>query len=132
MLSGFGGIYSSDKEHRPDNICLPSEPPLFSSLSRNVLHLFDHLKFWSSKYYARYGDQLIDISSATKGTSSTVPHGATQQIFPYPGTAYRSYISIFHGIDTEYDVNKAVKKLFAMVKLPKTINRCILVNKQWD
>jgi hypothetical protein len=46
----------------------------------------EKLKFWSSKFFVRDGDE---ISSAAQGTSSTVPCGATQQTFPYPGTAFR-------------------------------------------
>ncbi len=40
-------IYSYD-EHRPDNIWPPSEPRLFLSLLRNLLHLTEKIKFWSS------------------------------------------------------------------------------------
>ena len=47
---------------------------------------------------------MIDISSAAQGTSSTVPCGATQQTFPYPGTAYRFDPVIFHGGNTEFDI----------------------------
>jgi hypothetical protein len=44
----------------------------------------EKLKFWPSKYFVRDGDEMIDITSAAKGTSSTVPCNATQQTFPYP------------------------------------------------
>ncbi len=42
-----------------------------------------------------------------KGMSSTVPIGAQQQMFPYPGTFYQFEPCIFHGQDTELDLNEA-------------------------
>jgi hypothetical protein len=82
-------IYSiSADEHKPDNLLSQSDPPLFKSLSKNLLDMAEKLKFWSSKFFIRDGDEMIDISSAAQGTSSTVPCGATQQTVPYPGTAY--------------------------------------------
>ncbi len=48
---------------------------------------------------------MIDISSAAQGKSGTVPCGATQQTFLYPGTAYRFDPVIFHGETTEFDIN---------------------------
>jgi hypothetical protein len=64
----------------------------------------------------RDGDQMIDISSAAHGTSSTVPHSTTQIIFPFPGTAYRFDPSIIHWNDTKYDVNDAKEKLLSKMK----------------
>jgi hypothetical protein len=80
----------------------------------------------------RDGDQVIDISSATQGTSSTVYHGAKQQIFiSYPGTVYRfDPLKIFHGNDTEFYVYEAEKQLLAMMKLPEAIDGCTLVIKK--
>jgi hypothetical protein len=77
----------SDDEHEPKNLSSQSDHPLFKSLSKNLLDMAEKLKFWSSKFFVRDGDEMIDISSAAQGTSSTVPCGATQQTFPYPGTA---------------------------------------------
>jgi hypothetical protein len=65
----------------------------------------EKLKFWSSKVLARDGDEMIDISSASQGKSYTVPSGATQQTFPYAGTAYRFHQVISHGENTEFDIN---------------------------
>ena len=56
----------------------------------------EKLKFWFLKLFVRDGDKMIDISSAAQGTSSTVPCGATQQTFPYPGTTYRFDPVTFH------------------------------------
>ncbi len=88
-------IYSCDvdvdisaDEHKPNNLLSQSDPPLFKSLSKNLLDMAEKLKFWSSKFFVRDGDEMIDISSDAQGTSSTVPCGATQQTVPYPGTAY--------------------------------------------
>ncbi len=39
--------------------------------------------------FVRDDNERIDISSAAQGPLSTVPCGATQQTFLYPGTAYR-------------------------------------------
>ena len=78
----------SADEHNPNIMLLQSDPPLFKSLSKNLLDMAEKLKFWSSKFFVRDGDEMIDISSAAQGKSSTVPCGATQQTVPYPGTAY--------------------------------------------
>jgi hypothetical protein len=48
-----------------------------SETSNNPLCLSDHLKFWTSKFTMRDGNQLIDVSSAACGSSSTIPIGAT-------------------------------------------------------
>jgi hypothetical protein len=61
---------------------------------------------------------MIDISSAAQGQLSTVPYGATQQTFHYPGTAYRFDPLIFHGNTNEFDLNEAEMQLFALMKLP--------------
>jgi hypothetical protein len=75
---------------------------------------------------------MIDISSATKGMSSTVSKGAQQQTFPYPGTVYWFDPLIFYGQNTEFDINESEKQLYAMMKLPSTIDGCTLVIKQCD
>ncbi len=86
----------------------------------------------------REGDQMIDISLAAMGKSSTVPKGAQQQTFPYPGAVYRFNPCIFHGQDTELNINEAENlneaenQLYVMMKLPSTIDGCTLVIKQHD
>ena len=79
----------SADEYKPDNLLSQSDPPLLKSLSKNLLGMAEKLKFWTSEFLVRDGDEMIDISLAAQGTSSTVPCGATQQTFPYPGTAFR-------------------------------------------
>ena len=74
-------------EHNPENLLPQSDPTIFKSLSKNLLDMAEKLKFWSFEFFVRDGDEMIDISSAAQGKSSTVPCGATQQTFPYPGTA---------------------------------------------
>jgi hypothetical protein len=91
----------------------------------------EKLKFWSSKFFVRDGDEMIDISSAAQGTSSTVPCGATQQTFPYTGTAYRFDLVIFHGENSEFDINEADKQLLSLVKLPTTIDGCHMILNRW-
>jgi hypothetical protein len=61
---------------------------------------------------------------------STVPCGATQQKFPYPGTAKRFDLLISHGDTTKFDVNEAEKQLLALMKLPTTIDGCNTVLKR--
>jgi hypothetical protein len=59
-----------------------------SETSNNLLRLSAQLNFWQSKFTIMDGDQMIDVSSAACGESSTIPVGATQQTFPYLGTVY--------------------------------------------
>jgi hypothetical protein len=79
---------------------------------------------------------MIDISLAAKGMSSTVPKSAQQQTFPYPGTFYQFNPCIFHGQDTELDLNEAENLnqaenwLYVIMKLPSTVDRCMLVMKR--
>jgi hypothetical protein len=93
------------------------------------------LKFWTSKFVVREGYVMIDISSAAKGMSSTVPEGTHQHTLPYPGTFYRFDPSIFHGQNTELDldqaenINQVENRLYALMKLPSTIDGCMLVMK---
>ncbi len=92
----------------------------------------EKLKFWSFKFFVRDGDEMIDISSAAHGKSSTVSCGATQQTFPHLGTAYRFDPVIFHGETTEFDINKAEKQLLFLMKLPTTIDGCHMILNQWN
>ena len=48
-----------------------------SETCNNLLCLSDQLKFWTSKFTVRDGNQLIDVSSAAHGKSSTIPIGST-------------------------------------------------------
>jgi hypothetical protein len=77
-----------------------------SSLSKNLLVLAEKLKFWSPKLVVREGHRMIDISLAAKGMSSTVPEGTQQQMFPYQGTVNWFDPCIFHGQNTELDINE--------------------------
>ncbi len=62
--------------------------PSLSETSNNLLQISAQLIFWQSKFTIIDGNQMIDVSSAACGESSTIPVGATQQTFPYPGTVY--------------------------------------------
>jgi hypothetical protein len=114
-------------EHNPNHLISQSDRPLFKSLSKNLLDMAEKLKFWSSKFFVRDGDEMIDISSAAQGKSSNFPCGATQQPFPYPGTAYRFDPVIFHGETTKFDINEAEKQLLSLMKLPTTIDGCQII-----
>ncbi len=92
----------------------------------------EKLKLLSSKFFVRDGDELIDISSAAQGQSSTVPCGATQQTFPYPGTAYRFDPVIFNGETTKFDINEAEKQLLSLMKLHTTIDGCHMILNRWN
>jgi hypothetical protein len=96
----------SADEHHPNHLLSQSDPPLFKSLSKNLLDMAEKLKFWSSSYFVIDDDKMIDISSTAQRKSSTVPCGATQQTLPYPGIAYRFDPVIFHGETTEFDMNE--------------------------
>jgi hypothetical protein len=122
----------SADEHNPDHLLSQSDPPLFKSLSKNLLDMAEKLKFWSSKLFARDGDEMIDISSAAQGKSSTVPCSATQQTFPCPGTAYRFDPVIFNGETAEFDINEAEKQLLSLMKLPTNIDGCQIILNQWN
>jgi hypothetical protein len=131
-------IYSCDvdvdisaDEHKPNNLSPQSDSPLFKLLSKNLLDMAEKFKFWSYKFFVRDGGEMIDISSAAQGTSSTVSCGATQQTFPYPGIAYRFDPVIFHGENNEFDANEAEKQLLSLIKLPTTIDGChMTLNRQ--
>ncbi len=72
----------SADEHEHNNLLSQSDPAFFQSLSKNLLNMAQKLKICSSKFIFRDGDEMIDISSAAQGTSSTVPCGAAQQSLP--------------------------------------------------
>jgi hypothetical protein len=82
------------------------------------------------------GDVMIDISLAAKGMSSSVPVGAQQQILPYPGTFYWFDPCLFYGQNTELDLDQAENldlvenQLYALMKLPSTVDGCTMVMKQ--
>ena len=79
---------------------------------------------------------MIGISSITKGLPSTVPKGAQQQMFPYPGAFYWFDPCICHGQDTELDLNETENlnqvenRLYALMKLPSTVDGCTMVMKR--
>jgi hypothetical protein len=106
----------SADEYKPNNLFSQSDPPLLKSLSKNLLDMAEKLTFWSSKFLVRDDDEMIDISSAAQGTSSTVPCGAMQQTFPYPGTTCRFDPVIFHGNNTEFDINEVEKQFLLLMK----------------
>jgi hypothetical protein len=68
--------------------------------------------------------------------SSTLPKGAQQQMLPYPGTFYQFDPCIFHGQNNELDLDEAENLnqvenwLYALMKLPSTVDGCTLVMKQ--
>jgi hypothetical protein len=98
-----------------------------SETSNDLLHLSDQLKFWTSKFTMRDGNQLIDVSSAACGSSSTIPIGATQQNFPYASTVHQFDPMLFYNLNHKFDINYAEVKLFAMMKSPHAVDRCKLV-----
>jgi hypothetical protein len=80
----------------------------------------------------RDGNQLIDVSSAARGPSSTIPIGSTQQHFPHVGTMYQFGPILFHNPDQEFDIDDAEAKLFALMKNPHAIDGCKLVQHRVD
>jgi hypothetical protein len=108
-----------------------------ATISSNLLHLSDELKFWSSKFIVRDGDQLIDVSFAAGGSSSTIHTGATQQNFLYSGTVNQFDPMIFHNTnantnDTDFNINAVERKLDSLMKSPITKDRCKLVRNRVD
>jgi hypothetical protein len=93
----------------------------------NLLFLSDQLRFWTSKFTVRDGDQLIDVSSAAWGADSTIPIGLTRQYFPYTGTVYQLDLILFHNPDQEFDIDDAEAKPFALMKSSHAIDGCKLV-----
>ncbi len=98
--------------------------------------LAEQLKLWSSKFVVTEGDVMTDISLAAKGMSSTVPVGTQQQNLPYPETFYLFDPCIFHGQNTELDLDQAENlnlvenQVYALMKLPSTVDGCMIVMKQ--
>jgi hypothetical protein len=98
-----------------------------SQTCNNLLVLSDKLKFWTSKFSVRDGDQLIDVSPAARGADSTIPIGLTRQHVPCTGTVYQLDPILFHNPDQEFDFDDVEAKLFALMKSPLTIDGCKLV-----
>jgi hypothetical protein len=98
-----------------------------SETCNNLLCLSDQLKFWTSKFTAIDGNQLIDVSSAACGSSSTIPIGSTRQHFPYAGTMYHFDPILFHNPDQQFDIDDVEAKLFALMKSPHAVDGCKLV-----
>jgi hypothetical protein len=90
------------------------------------------LNILNFEVFVRDGDEMIDISSAAQGKSSTLPCGATQQTFPYQDTTYRFDLVMFHGDTTEFDINEAEKQLLSLMKIPTTIDGCHIILNQWN
>jgi hypothetical protein len=75
----------------------------------------------------RDGNQLIDVSSAACGPSSTIPIDSTRQHFLYAGTMYQFDQILFHNLGQEFSIDDAEAKLFALMKSPHAIDGCKLV-----
>ncbi len=103
-----------------------------SETCNNLLCLSDQLKFWTSKFTVRDGNQLIDVSSAAHGKSSTIPIGSTQQHFLYSSTMYQFDPILFHNPDQKFDIDDEEVKLFALMKSPHAVDGCKLVQHQVD
>jgi hypothetical protein len=94
-------------------------------LSSNLLRLTAELKSWSSKFVVMHGDQLLDISSAARGSESINPCGIHPQKLPYPQTSYCFNGNHFFTIDSE-------DKMISMIESPNTIDGCKLVTNISD
>jgi hypothetical protein len=135
QITGFGGFDLSDDKQGQDDSFPQSVSFNLSSLSNNLQVLSEKLKLWLSKLVVRERDVMIDISLAAKGMSSTVSKVTQQQTFPYPGTLYWFDPCIFHGQDTELDLNEAENLnqvenwIYGIMRLPSTIDGCTLVMK---
>jgi hypothetical protein len=108
-----------------------------SDTSNNLLCLSDQLKFWSSKFIVRDGDQLIDVSSAACASSSTLPIGATHTKIPYSGTVYQFDPMLFHNTEesilcSKLDLDDVEQKLFSMLKSHNTVDGCKFVQRRAD
>jgi hypothetical protein len=135
-MTGFGGFESSDDKHKQDDGLLEHVSSNISSLSKNLQLMYEEMKFWLSKFVVKEGDVMIDISLAAKGMSSSVPVGAQQQTLPYPGTFYRFDPCLSCGKNTELDLDLAENldlvenRLYVLMKLPSTVDGCMMVMKQ--
>jgi hypothetical protein len=107
-----------------------------SETSNNLLRLSAQLIFWQSKFTIIDGDQMIYVSSAACGESSTIPVGATLQTFPYPGTVYQLDPLIFQPDEDnkEFDLDDAEVKLHSLMKSPYTytVDGCKLIRHRVD
>ncbi len=54
-----------------------SESSSLTETCNNILSLSDQLRFWTSKFTVRDGNECIDVSSAAHGKLSTIPIGST-------------------------------------------------------
>ncbi len=72
-------------------------------------------------------NQLIDVSSAACGSSSTIPIGATQQNFQCTDTVYQFDPMLFYNPNHKSDIDDAEAKLFALMKSPHPVDGCKLV-----
>ena len=104
----------------------------FSETSKNLLRLSAQLNFWQSKLTIKDGDQIIDVSSAACGELSSIPVGATQQTFPYPGTMYQLDPLLFQPDNEEFDLDKAESQLYSLMKSPYTVDGCKLIRHRVD
>jgi hypothetical protein len=136
LMTGFGGFDSSDDKHGQDDGLLQHVSSNISPLSKNLQLLYEQLKFWSSKFVVKEGDVMIDISLTAKGMSSLVPVCAQQHTLPYPETFYQFDPCIFHRQNTELNLDQAENLdlvenwLYALMKLPSTVDGCTMVMKQ--
>ncbi len=121
-----GKCYTISDGDRQDNPNRNDSSTLFETCS-NTLSLSDQLRFWTSKFTVRDGSEFIDVSSAARGESSTIPLGSTRQHFSCTGTMYQFDPSLFHILDQEFNIDDAEAKLFALMKSPHTIDGCKLV-----
>ncbi len=98
--------------------------------------MYEEMKFWSSALVVKEKDVMIDISSAAKGMSSSVPVGAQQPILPYPGIFYWFDPCLFYGQNTALDLDQAENLdlvenwLYVLMKLPSTVDGCTMIMKQ--
>ena len=134
-MTGFGGFESCEEKHGQDDGVLEHVYSNLSSLSKNLQLMYEEMKFWSSTLVVKEGDVMIDISSAAKGMSSSVPVGAQQPIVPYPGTFYRFDPCLFYGqntalvLDQSENLDLVENRLYALMKLPSTVDGCTMVMK---
>jgi hypothetical protein len=110
-----------------DNAKEKNHSSTLSEIANNLLFLPDQLKLWTSKFTMRDGNQLIYVSSAACGSSSTIPIGAKQQNFPCTGTVNQFDPMLFYTPYHEFDIDDAEAKLFALMKSPHAIDGCKLV-----
>ena len=54
-----------------------NESSSLTETCNNILSLSDQLRFWTSKFTVRDGNECIDVSSAARGELSTIPIGST-------------------------------------------------------